>query len=211
MNVLEWKNLHHKYPESAEQLSFHDWSLPAGRHSLIMGPSGSGKTTLLHLLAGLMRPTGGFLRIVGTDIAQLSQTNLDKFRGQHIGIIFQRPHLVRSLTVMENLQLIATLNRKGKQNERIEQLALRLGIMPILKKKTSQISQGQAMRVAIARAVLNQPLLLLADEPTASLDDQNCERVANLLLEEATLLNASLVIATHDARLKTVFPNPYTI
>jgi putative ABC transport system ATP-binding protein len=188
-------------------IEFPDWSVGTGTRALVLGASGSGKTTLLHLLCGLRQPTRGSVWIEGTDLSSLSSAKLDRFRGQNIGIVFQQAHLIRSLTVLENIRLAIDLSGKkigvGRVNEVLEFLEL----SSLVHRKPHQLSHGQAQRVAIARAVVHNPVMLAADEPTSALDDQNAASVVSLLEHTAEMTGATLVIATHDQRVKEEFPN----
>ncbi len=172
---------------------------------LITGSSGKGKTTLLHLLAGLIKPEAGSININNTDISLLNGKNLDSFRGRHIGIIFQQSHFVSSLSVLENIMLAQYLSGRKKNEKAIKNLLVDLGVISQINKKPAQLSIGQQQRVSIARALINKPDLLLADEPTSSLDDENCLTVAELLQQQAKQFNTALVIVTHDNRLKNIF------
>ena len=181
------------------------WTVAPGQHSLILGPSGSGKSTLLHLIAGLLRPGRGGLRVAGQDLGALAPASLDAFRGRAIGIVLQRLHLIQALTVRDNLRLARTLARLPPDPARLEGLITGLGLRDLAGARPSRLSEGEAQRVAIARAVVNHPVLILADEPTSALDDANCEIVMRLLLAQAEASGATLLIATHDARLKAHF------
>jgi len=203
--MLSLKSVKYSFGEQAIQ--YPDWEILEAEHSLILGNSGSGKTTLLHLIAGLMKVSEGKLEVNGQELAALKNNELDKFRGNNIGIIFQRPHLVRSLTVKENLMLAQTLSGHKSSSAKAEEVLEKLDIADLKDRKVHQISQGQAQRVSIARAVINEPKLLLADEPTASLDDENCARVSQLLKKQAKETNTTLIVATHDQRLKEAFEN----
>lgn len=172
---------------------------------LITGDSGAGKTTLLHLLAGLRTPRAGSVYVRDIDLTQLKGRDLDQFRGRHIGIVFQQPHFAASLTVLENLQLAAWLAHKRKDKSKALQLLERLGLAAQAHKKPAFLSVGQQQRAAIARALINDPAVLLADEPTSSLDDKNAELVAAMLGEQAREAEAALIIVTHDYRLKKLF------
>jgi putative ABC transport system ATP-binding protein len=183
------------------------WTVATGQHSLIIGPSGSGKSTLLHLIAGLLRPSRGRLRVAGQDLGALAPAELDGFRGRTIGIVLQRLHLIRALTVRDNLRLAQSLAGLPVSTERVDRLLAELGIAALASASPGRLSEGEAQRVAIARAVINQPALILADEPTSALDDANCETVLALLRAQAEASGATLLIATHDARLKTHFAN----
>jgi len=207
--MLHISSLSHAFGDT--ELSYPDWQVSSGEHAAILGNSGSGKTTLLHLIGGLMRPAKGCIKIGDQDLAALKGGSLDKFRGNNIGIVFQKPHLVRSLTVVENIGLPQTLNGGSRNKDRINELLQSLDIMNLRDRKIHQISQGQAQRVSIARALVNAPKLLLADEPTASLDDENCDRVIQLFKEQAGDHEAALIIATHDQRVKSEFENRLSI
>ncbi|XOV91944.1 MAG: ABC transporter ATP-binding protein [Bacteroidota bacterium] len=186
---------------------FPDWVLQAHEDALILGPSGSGKTSLLHLLSGLLSPTGGEIEISGNRIHEMKGTELDKFRKSNIGIVFQQPHLIKSLTVLENLKLARYLGGQPLDEHWVNEIIEELGLSKIKTRNVKKISQGQAQRVAIARAIMNKPTILFGDEPTASLDDENCHKVIKLLKRQARLCKASLIIATHDQRVKNEFSN----
>lgn len=204
--MLRIKGLKHSY-DGSSTIDYPDWEVEKGNHGIILGNSGSGKTTLLHLIGGLMPPKEGLLEVGGENLSEKSNTKLDRFRGENIGIVFQKPHLVRSLTVKENLTLSQYLGQKKTDGKRAEEILAQLGIKDLKNRKIHQISQGQAQRVSIARAVINSPKLLLADEPTASLDDENCKKVIDLLKSQAEETGATLIVATHDHRVKSEFKN----
>jgi putative ABC transport system ATP-binding protein len=186
-------------------LDLPEWRLEAGAAGLLLGPSGSGKTTLLNVLAGLIRPSAGSVKIDGQDIAAQSGAKLDKFRGARIGVVFQTLRLIRALSVRDNLALAMRLSGAKPDAARIAQTLERLGIGALASAKPARLSVGEGQRAAIARAVVSQPALLLADEPTSALDDANAEAAIGLLLEEAAACGATLVIATHDQRVKDRF------
>ncbi|MBC6410300.1 MAG: ATP-binding cassette domain-containing protein [Ekhidna sp.] len=200
-----------KYSYGESKITYSDWEVETGHHSLIIGNSGSGKTTLLHLIGGLMKVSEGKLEIDGHELKTMKGNELDRFRGKNIGIILQRPHLVRSLTVKENLALARTLAGLRKDLKKVEEALDKLNISALSKRKVHQLSQGQAQRVSIARAVISDPKLLLADEPTASLDDENANRVIRLIQEQAENSNATLIVATHDQRVKEKFKNKLSL
>ena len=202
--MLETSALKYRYG-SGPELVFPDIFCKRGEHRLIIGQSGCGKTTLLHLLGGLRTPVSGDVIIDQTNLKSLKSSELDAFRGKHVGIIFQRSHFVSSLTVAENLMLAQQLAGQGIDRKRVVSLLERLGIAHKEDKKTQALSQGEQQRVAIARAIVNSPSLILADEPTSALDDHNTQEVVNLLLDQANLVNASLLVVTHDNRLKHYF------
>ena len=174
---------------------------------LITGGSGKGKTTLLHLLGGLLRPVSGEISIDSVNLGLLSEKELDHFRGKNIGLVLQQSHFISSLNVLENVELASWLSDKKKKIEKAQNLLEQLDLKDQLYKLPSQLSIGQQQRVSIARALINEPKLLLADEPTSSLDDENTIIVANLLSDLSKKYNAALVIVTHDQRLKERFTN----
>ena len=185
---------------------FQDINLKSSENLLIIGSSGIGKTTLLHLLAGLLESSSGSIKLFEKELRELSSHQLDRFRKNNIGIVFQRPHFVNSLTVKENLQLAQYIANK-KDNNRIENILKNLNIFDKSDKKTNQLSQGEKQRASIALAIVNSPKLILADEPTSSLDDINCDNVIKLLKKQATDFGAQLIVITHDSRLKKHFKN----
>lgn len=187
------------------QFAFPDVKCNASETLLITGNSGKGKTTLLHLLAGLLRPKKGEISIDDTNVSQLSEKKLDQFRGKNIGLILQQSHFISSLSVLDNVVLASWLASGKKATEKAKQLLLDLDLESQMHKLPSQLSIGQQQRVSIARALINEPKLLLADEPTSSLDDENAMKVADLLEKLAKDYNASLIIVTHDQRLKNKF------
>jgi len=190
-----------------KSFTFPDVNCPDSDALLILGQSGTGKTTFLHLLALLLKPKSGSVVINDTDLTKLSAAQTAAFRAAHVGIVYQKPHFVSSLSVMDNLLLANYLASKPQAKERARELAGQLGFAEHLDKKTNQMSQGEQQRVSIARAMMNQPAVILADEPTSSLDDENANRVITLLREQAQQIGASLIVVTHDQRLKDAFTN----
>lgn len=208
--MISIKSLSHSY-NGASKISFKDWQIKDGEQWLLLGASGSGKTTLLHALTGILKPTAGEVYIADTPIYKLTSKQLDQFRGRNIGIIFQRPHLIKSLTIEENLKLAQSFAKLPEDIKRIDEVLTSLAIVDKKKAYPSELSQGQLQRVSIARAVINKPTLLIADEPTSSLDDKNAESVLALLLQQSKLNNATLVVATHDKRVRDAFTNTYNL
>lgn len=208
--MISIKSVAHSYNANSK-ISFKDWQINKGEPWLLLGESGSGKTTLLHILTGILKPSNGEVNIDNTSIYQLSAKQLDQFRGRNIGIIFQRPHLIKSLTIEENLKLAQSLASLPTDNYRIDEVLSSLAIADKKKAYPSELSQGQLQRVSIARAVINKPALLIADEPTSSLDDKNAEAVLQLLMEQSGLNQATLVVATHDKRVKDAFTHTYSL
>ncbi|WP_442590670.1 ABC transporter ATP-binding protein [Pedobacter sp. AW31-3R] len=208
--MITIKSVSHHY-DSAKSISFKDWEINKGEQWLLLGESGSGKTTLLHILTGILKPAAGEVHINATAVYALSSRELDQFRGRNIGIIFQRPHLIKSLTIAENLKLAQSFARLPENTERINEVLSSLGIADKKNAYPSELSQGQLQRVSIARAVINRPALLIADEPTSSLDDKNAAAVLDLLLTQSGLNQATLIVATHDKRVKDAFTNTYEL
>ena len=204
--MLTTKQLQFSYTRN-QVMNFPDFSLQKGEHWLLLGQSGSGKTTLLHLLGGLLSPTSGSIQIGTTELGQLRASALDQFRGKNIGIVFQKSHFVRALTIGENLALAQQLAGLKPNRERIVELLERLNIADKLRLKPDRLSVGEQQRAAIARALINQAPIILADEPTSALDDHNATEVINLLEEQAKAQGSTLLVVTHDKRLKDRFPN----
>lgn len=200
--MIETKSLEFSYDNSFV-FKFPDIKLKSNENLLVLGNSGIGKSTLLHNLAGILRPKSGSIKIFDQDISKLSELELDKFRGQNIGIIFQRSHFVNSLTVGENLELAQFLGRNKMGN--IKETLNNLKILDKINKKPKELSQGERQRASIALAIINSPKLILADEPTSSLDDTNCSNVIKILKEQALKYQAQLIVITHDSRLKKHF------
>lgn len=200
--MVSVKDLQYTYPKATSTMRFPDFDIQAGEHSLLLGESGGGKTTLLHLIGGLLQSQKGKIELDGVNIAALSAVQLDQFRGKKMGFIFQRNHLINTLTVKQNLLAASFFAGNPADPERAVEILEELGLADKLNSKVTELSVGQAQRVAIARAVMNKPALILADEPTSALDDKNCEKVISLLLKLANHSWATLLVATHDQRLK---------
>lgn len=186
-------------------LKFPDITCQTGEHWLLLGQSGSGKTTLLHLLAGLRTPLSGEIKVNDTIINRLPSSKLDRFRGKEIGVIFQQSHFLRALSVGENLAVARQLVGLPADDKWIKELLAQLNIEHKYHAKPTELSIGEQQRVAIARALVNKPTVILADEPTSALDDKNTEQVVALLREQALAANATLLVVTHDNRLKSIF------
>ncbi len=208
--MISTKGITFSYTE--DQL-FHmpDLHCDAGSTILITGDSGKGKTTYLHILAGLLKPKTGEIFVDKTNIASLSEAKGDKFRGKHIGLVLQKSIFIAAFTVLENLEMASWLATGKKNTERAKRLLEQLDIADQAGKLPSQLSIGQQQRVSIARALMSEPKVLLADEPTSSLDDKNAEKVIKLLTDLSKEYKAALVIVTHDARIKEKFINKITM
>ena len=208
--MFDLRNLRHAY-YGTDVLNVAAWRADQGAHWLVLGPSGSGKTTLLHILAAILTPTAGSVSVAGQDLTALGAHQLDRFRGQHIGIVLQRLHLVPSLTVMNNLSLAQYLAGLAQDGARVREVLASLGVSDKADAYPHELSFGQAQRVAVARAVVNGPKLLLADEPTSNLDDVRCAQAYGLLESQARACDATLVVATHDQRIKARMSNHYEL
>jgi putative ABC transport system ATP-binding protein len=204
--MLETRHLQFSY-DGKKTLDFPDITSARGEQWLLLGQSGSGKTTLLHLLGGLLSPKKGSIKINDKDISILRGAALDHFRGQNIGIIFQTAHFVRALTVEENLLLAQELAGNKRDKSMVHNFLQKLNLSHKLKSRPDELSVGEAQRVNVARALINKPSVILADEPTSALDDRNAEEVIQLLETQAKEVNSTLLIVTHDGRLKNYFRN----
>lgn len=173
-----------------------------GQKLLIYGNSGRGKSTLLHLLAGILTPNHGQIIIDGVDITKLRFGNTDKYRGQKIGFIPQRLHLIHSLNVQDNILAACYFAKKKANKDRLYNITEELKITPLLDRKPQSLSLGEQQRVCIARAIINSPAILLADEPTSSLDEKNTEKVMELLDRACHIDNTALIVVSHDERIK---------
>jgi putative ABC transport system ATP-binding protein len=193
-------DLHHAY-NGTEVLRIESFRAAQGEHWLVLGPSGSGKSTLLHILAGLLRPSRGAVVVAGQSLDALKPGALDRFRGMHVGIVLQQLHLVSTLTVEKNVLLAQYLAGVKQDRARIAEVLASLELADKAHAHPHQLSHGQAQRVAVARAVVNRPALLLADEPTSNLDDARCIQALELLESQARACDATLLIATHDRRI----------
>lgn len=204
--MLEFQNLRHRYTPQVE-VRLPDLRLASAEHLLVHGTSGSGKSTLLALVAGLLTPTSGHVRVEGTDVGALGARARDAWRGATLGFVPQRLHLSPSLSVLHNLELPYICAGEPIDRPRIHQVMTHLGIEALAERRPHALSVGQAHRVALARALLRRPRLILADEPTASLDDASAADALQLLRHAADDTGATLVVATHDRRVSDWLPS----
>ncbi len=205
--MVRTTNLVFRYNVKEAVLSFPDINLKSSENLLILGKSGIGKTTLLHLLAGILTPLNGSVEIDGVSLHTLSNRKMDRFRGQHIGLVFQKNHANRSLSVIENLQSRLFFSNRPINDKAIMELLEELDLADYKNKKPAALSEGQLQRLGIAMSVVHRPQVILADEPTSSLDDDNCRSVMQLLVGHAKAQNANLIVITHDQRVKPLFRN----
>ena len=202
--MIHVDRLRHVY-DGVRVLDLPAFEVAQGGRALVLGRSGSGKTTLLHALAGLLRPTEGRVVVAEQDVGALAGDALDRWRGRTVGVVFQRLHLFETLTVRQNLLAAQYLAGLPQDRPRVDEVLGRLDVLGRAGAFPATLSQGQRQRVVIGRAVVNRPRVLLADEPTASLDDDRAAGVLDLLFREADAAGATLLVATHDARAKARF------
>jgi putative ABC transport system ATP-binding protein len=203
--VIQTRNLQYTYP-GGTALTFPDVDVDQGAVLLLSGPSGCGKSTWLALVAGLVAPVSGELTVAGQPLAALKNIAGDAWRAGAIGFLPQKLHLSAALTVRQNLMMAQWAAGQVEDAQAIDAALQALGVRPLADRRPAQLSGGQAQRVALARAVLMHPKVILADEPTASLDDEAAADAVGLLLHTANLRKATLVIATHDARVARLIP-----
>ena len=203
--MIQTRNLQYTYP-GGTALTFPDVDVDQGAVLLLSGPSGCGKSTWLALVAGLVAPVSGELTVAGQPLAALKNIAGDAWRAGAIGFLPQKLHLSAALTVRQNLMMAQWAAGQVEDAQAIDAALQALGVRPLADRRPAQLSGGQAQRVALARAVLMHPKVILADEPTASLDDEAAADAVGLLLHTANLRKATLVIATHDARVARLIP-----
>ena len=203
--MIETRGLACRYP-GGPLLSFPDVTVPAGGVLLLRGRSGSGKSSWLALAAGLMAAAAGEITAAGQALGALGPVQRDAWRARHVGFLPQKLHLSDALTVADNLELVYYAAGLPVDRTAIHAALQALGVETLAARRPAQLSGGQAQRVALARAVLLQPQLILADEPTASLDDEAVRDALTLLLDSARRCGATLIIATHDTRVRIALP-----
>ena len=204
--MIQTDQLSYNYPGSAP-IHFPDIHAPQGTVLLIKGPSGCGKSTWLALASALLRPGTGKIAVADQNLSALTNVAGDAWRAKTIGFLPQKLHLSPALSVQGNLALAQWAAGVADNPAQITRVLDSLGLMELANRKPAQLSGGQAQRVALARAVLLSPRVILADEPTASLDDEAAAKALALLTQSAQACAATLVIATHDARVASALPN----
>lgn len=207
-SAVHLHNLRFSYPGKPHLLDIANWQIAAGEQVFLRGPSGSGKSTLLNLLAGILTPGSGVLEVLGCNLSVLSSRQRDKFRAQHIGVVFQQFNLVPYLSVLDNIRLAAHFAPRPAQSAdtRARQLFAALHLdRHLLDQKAHSLSVGQQQRVAIARALINNPQLVIADEPTSALDSDLRDAFMQLLLEMCSNSGCTLLFVSHDAALAPHF------
>ncbi|MFD2540881.1 ABC transporter ATP-binding protein [Lacinutrix gracilariae] len=205
--MLQSSNLTFQYKKTEHLFRFPNIDLKKQEHLVILGKSGIGKTTLLHLLAGILKPSTGTVSLNSQDITVLRESSLDRFRGKNIGLVFQKKHAIQTLNVLDNLKARLYFGKKKVNLNKMEALLAELDLLDFKTSKVQTLSEGQLQRLGIAIAVIHEPEIILADEPTSSLDDANCKMVLELLLKQAAKTQANLIVITHDHRIKSYFQN----
>ena len=214
--VIDCQNVSKSYQDGHLNVDvLHDLNvqIQAGESVSIIGASGSGKSTLLHILGGLDTPTSGKIALMGQDLATLNQAKLGALRNQYLGFVYQFHHLLAEFTALENV-MMPLLIGKMKRSEAEEHAAIMLekvGLSTRMKHRPAELSGGERQRAAIARALVNNPKCLLADEPTGNLDRNNARHVLEMMLQLRHELNTALVVVTHDDELAARFDRVLTM
>jgi ABC-type lipoprotein export system ATPase subunit len=181
------------------------WSVESGEHVVLYGPSGSGKSTLLHILAGVIAPTQGTVRVCGSDLTPLTEAQRDRFRAQHIGYVFQNLNLLAGYTALENVLMGATFAPGKTSRSAAASLLRTVGLAHRMRRLPGEMSLGEQQRVAIARALIKRPALVLADEPTGSLDPRNTWQIVRLLRSVCEACSSTLIVVTHEQSVLEAF------
>lgn len=203
--MIEVRDLAFRFTDSDFKLELHELDIQAGEQVAIVGPSGSGKTTLLNLIAGILVPSSGGIRVQNVEVSTLDESARRAFRVQRIGLVFQEFELLEYLSVRENILLPYRINRRLKLDTaaqaEADRLVAKTGLGNLTARFPKQLSHGERQRVALCRALVHRPQVVLADEPTGSLDPANKLSVLDLLLQHARSSKAALLMVTHDHAL----------
>ena len=213
MNVIELQNLRYRWQgQSHDTLAITELQVAQGEHLFIRGASGSGKTTLLNLLAGILKPASGSLTLLGQALHNMNPAARDRFRADHMGVIFQQFNLLPYLSVRENVQLPCHFSARRKQRAgdvqgATERLLEHLGLdRSLWQRAVTELSVGQQQRVAVARALIGSPEILIADEPTSALDTDTRDGFLELLFREAQVQGSTIIFVSHDPHIASHFP-----
>ena len=203
--MIEINDLTFEYPGSDFRFDLNSLNIKSGKKVALIGPSGYGKTTLLNLLSGILEPKKGTIHLNGTEVTKLADSQRRNFRITNIGFVFQNFELIEYLNVLDNILLSYRINPSLSMNreviDRAETISEQLGLADKLKRNAGKLSQGEMQRVAICRAILNNPKIILADEPTGNLDPRNKEKIIEILFDYSSRENATLITVTHDHSL----------
>jgi len=203
--MIEINDLTFEYPGSDFRFNLNSLNIRSGEKVALIGPSGYGKTTLLNLLSGILEPIKGTIHLNGTDVTKLADSQRRNFRITNIGFVFQNFELIEYLNVLDNILLSYRINPSLSMNreviDRAETISEQLGLGDKLKRNVGKLSQGEMQRVAICRAILSNPKIILADEPTGNLDPRNKEKIIEILFDYSSRENATLITVTHDHSL----------
>ena len=204
--ILQIKSLEYEV-DNQKIIKGNSFNINYKEHQLILGNSGSGKTTLLNLMSGLLKPSGGEILFEGVKYSTLNEKDLDSLRAENFGFIFQKLNLIEYLSVKQNIALV----NDNLNSFNIDKIIAELGLAEKGNQRVKNLSFGEAQRVAIARGVINNPKVIFADEPTSALDDTNTEIVMKMIFDYADKNDSTLVVCTHDDRVKSFFSNPMVI
>ena len=205
-NILQIKSLEYEV-DNQKIIKGNSFNINYKEHQLILGNSGSGKTTLLNLMSGLLKPSGGEILFEGVKYSTLNEKDLDSLRAENFGFIFQKLNLIDYLSVKQNIALV----NDNLNSFNIDKIIGELGLAEKGNQRVKNLSFGEAQRVAIARGVINNPKVIFADEPTSALDDTNTKIVMKMIFDYADKNDSTLVVCTHDDRVKSFFSNPMVI
>lgn len=203
--MIEINDLTFEYPGSDFRFNLNSLNIKSGKKVALIGPSGYGKTTLLNLISGILEPIKGTIHLNGTEVTKLADSQRRNFRITNIGFVFQNFELIEYLNVLDNILLSYRINPSLSMSreviDRAETISEQLGLGDKLKRNVGKLSQGEMQRVAICRAILNNPKIILADEPTGNLDPRNKEKIIEILFDYSSRENATLITVTHDHSL----------